>query len=72
MEALNQLARSMAVFPGRKNLIWISGGLPFDPTSTAPQVQKTAALLAATQMAVYPIDAAGVKYMGGRRLYPRF
>ena len=63
MQALNQLARSMAVFPGRKNLIWISGGLPFDPTSTDPQMQKTAALLAATQMAVYPIDAAGVKYM---------
>lgn len=31
MEALNQLARSIAVFPGRKNLIWISGGVPFDP-----------------------------------------
>jgi VWFA-related protein len=64
MQALNQLARSMAVFPGRKNLIWISGGLPFDPTSTDPQMRKTATLLAATQMAVYPIDVAGVKYMG--------
>jgi VWFA-related protein len=63
MQALNQLARSMAIFPGRKNLIWISGGLPFDPTSTDPQMRKTATLLAATQMAVYPIDVAGVKYM---------
>ena len=42
MEALNQLARSMAVFPGRKNLIWISGGIPFDPDDTTPQMQKTA------------------------------
>ena len=47
MEALDELARSMAVVPGRKNLIWISGGLPFDPASTTPQMQKTAAQLAA-------------------------
>lgn len=64
MEALNQLARSMAVFPGRKNLIWISGGIPFDPTETTPQMQKTAALLAATQMAVYPIDVRGLPWLG--------
>ena len=64
MEALNQLACSMAVYSGRKNLIWISGGIPFDPTDTAPQMQKTAALLAETQMAVYPIDVRGVAYLG--------
>ena len=64
MEALNQLARNMAGFPGRKNLIWISGGLPFDPTSTAPQMQKTVTLLAATQIAVYPIDVRGVAFIG--------
>jgi VWFA-related protein len=64
LEALNQLARSMAIFPGRKNLIWISGGIPFDPTSTTPQMQKTAALLAATQIAVYPIDVRGITYPG--------
>lgn len=64
MEALNQLARSMAVYSGRKNLIWISGGIPFDPADTAPQMQKTAALLAETQIAVYPIDVRGVAYLG--------
>ena len=64
MEALNQLARSMAVVPGRKNLIWISGGLPFDPISTDPQMRKTAALLAATEIAVYPIDVRGIAYLG--------
>ena len=64
MEALNQLASSMAVVPGRKNLIWISGGIPFDPTVTTPQLQKTASLLAATQIAVYPIDVRGVAYTG--------
>ena len=64
MEALNQLARSMAVYSGRKNLIWISGGIPFDPTETTPQMQKTASLLAATQMAVYPIDVRGLPWLG--------
>ncbi len=64
MEALNQLARSMVVFPGRKNLIWISGGLPFDPVDTTPQMQKTAALLAETEIALYPIDVHGIAYLG--------
>lgn len=64
MQALNQLARSMAVVPGRKNLIWISGGIPFDPTDTDPLMQKTAALLAATQIAVYPIDVRGLPWLG--------
>ncbi len=64
VEALNQLARSLTVFPGRKNLIWISGGIPFDPNDTAPQMQKTAALLAATQIAVYPIDVRGLAWLG--------
>jgi VWFA-related protein len=64
MEALNQLARSMAVFPGRKNLIWISGGVPFDPVETTPQMQKTAALLSATEITVYPIDVRGNAYLG--------
>ncbi len=73
LEALNQLARSMAIFPGRKNLIWISGGIPFDPTATTPQMQKTAALLAATQIAVYPIDVRGISYPGadGSTLSPQ-
>lgn len=64
MEALDELARSMAVFPGRKNLVWISGGVPFDPVNTTPQMQRTAALLAATEIAVYPIDARGAAYLG--------
>jgi VWFA-related protein len=64
MEALNELARSVAIFPGRKNLIWISGGIPFDPVDTTPQMQRTAALLAVTQMAVYPIDVHGIAYLG--------
>jgi VWFA-related protein len=60
LDALTQLARALAVLPGRKNLIWISGGFPFDITSNAPQLQKVAALLAANRIAVYPVDARGV------------
>lgn len=70
LDALNQLARSLAVVPGRKNLIWISAGPPFDITVNAPQLQRTAALLAATQIAVYPVDVRGVITMsaeGGTR-----
>jgi VWFA-related protein len=70
MDALNQLARSLSVFPGRKNLIWISGGLPFDPASTEPQMEKTAALLAATQIAVYPVDVRGVPFLGAQGSSP--
>ena len=64
MQALAQLARSVAVIPGRKNLIWISGGIPFDPTTTAPQMREIANVLTATQIAVYPIDVRGVAYLG--------
>jgi VWFA-related protein len=64
MQSLGQLARSVAVIPGRKNLIWISGGIPFDPTTTDPQMRQIANVLTATQVAVYPIDVRGVAYLG--------
>ncbi len=64
LDGLNQLARTLAVVPGRKNLIWISGGFPFDFVSNVPQIRKTAALLAEMQIAVYPVDARGVLTLG--------
>jgi VWFA-related protein len=63
LDALTQLARALAVLPGRKNLIWVSGGFPFDTARNAPQLQKVAALLAATRIAVYPVDVRGVVMM---------
>ena len=71
MEALAQLARSVAAVPGRKNLIWLAGGIPFDPASTAPQMQHVASLFAATQVAVYPIDVRGIPYTGTDALASR-
>ena len=64
LDALNLLARSLAVVPGRKNLIWISAGFPFDISTNATQLQKTSALLAATRIAVYPVDVRGVLTLG--------
>jgi VWFA-related protein len=71
LDALTQLAHALAVLPGRKNLIWISGGFPFDIAGnaqraqrvTASQLPKVAALLAANRIAVYPVDARGVLTM---------
>ena len=70
LEALEQIAADAASIKGKKNLIWFSTGLP---TITDPRVnsaacngclpdytrdlQKTYSLLAAAQVAVYPVGA---------------
>ena len=100
LKALNALAQSLAAYPGRKNLIWLSEAFPVNlfpdiyelgPKGTASgfgskqqqgqvegprvdnykfskdsysdylaEVEKVADVLMAAQVAVYPIDAAGV------------
>jgi VWFA-related protein len=73
LDALRQLAHSLDGFPGRKNLIWISGSFPIDlspnPASNNPfwtqrdyrqQLQQVDDLLAADRVAVYPVDARGL------------
>jgi VWFA-related protein len=70
---LNALARSVSGFSGRKNLLWLSGHFPlrldeeFITNNHAgfgghhsTEVQETAALLAASQIAVYPVDVKGL------------
>jgi hypothetical protein len=72
-DALRQLARAVARYPGRKNLLWLSGTYPFavepDPRlmepwmvqrSYAPMVQATAAAMSRENIAVYPIDVRGL------------
>ncbi len=67
------LAQTLAGYPGRKNLIWISEGFPLSlyPDTTmadevlltedfSPIVEKIADDLMASQIALYPISAAGV------------
>jgi VWFA-related protein len=63
LDALTQLARALAVVPGRKNLIWVSGGFPFDSMANGDRLQRVSALLAATRIAVYPVDVRGVLSM---------
>ncbi|MBT9332794.1 VWA domain-containing protein [Paracidobacterium acidisoli] len=62
--ALNQMAHYLSGMPGRKNLIWLSGSLPLnDLTHTGPlqsSFRETMNLLARAQVAVYPVDAAGL------------
>jgi len=67
------LAQTLAGYPGRKNLIWISEGFPLSlyPDSVmsdeilqvedySPLVEKIADELMGAQVALYPISAAGV------------
>jgi VWFA-related protein len=67
------LAQTLAGYPGRKNLIWISEGFPLSlyPDSVmgdevlqtedySPIVEKIADELMGAQVALYPISAAGV------------
>lgn len=91
VNALGVLARAVAGYSGRKNLLWLSAEFPVafgpdlgapnpashpnnsdggagsgrnpqlhDLQSEAPPLQQTAALLAAAQVAVYPINVTGV------------
>jgi VWFA-related protein len=68
LQAFQALARYLSQFPGRKNVMWISGSFPlsFFP-ETSPRgvprkeyrsdTRQTADLLTADQVAVYPISA---------------
>lgn len=75
LSALNQLARTLAGYPGRKNLIWVSETFPLNiEANKAPggqsaerarrnyniAVANTASLMSNAQIAVYPVDARGL------------
>jgi VWFA-related protein len=69
LQALQQLARYLAVIPGRKNVLWFSGSFPvtlFPTTDTKTMqtmypyqrvLQQTSDLLTPGQVAIYPIAA---------------
>jgi len=71
LQNLQQLATFLGGFPGRKNLIWMSGDFPlalFGQTDMRfeADVRKTINLLNAARVSIYPIDAHGVV---GNNLY---
>ena len=69
LEALNQIAAYVAGIKGRKNLIWFTDGMPLNIfptggvndlqgiTDYAMDLRRTADLLTAAEVAVYPVDA---------------
>jgi len=73
LEALSQIAASVASIKGKKNVIWFTRGVAEidDPSTNTivyggqlpdylPDYHKTLALLKAAQIAIYPISAMGV------------
>jgi VWFA-related protein len=78
LASLQGIAESVAGYPGRKSLIWMSSSFPFTLSfgkdvpspfelykSYADDVRKTTALLTDSNVAVYPIDAHGLLSSGG-------
>jgi VWFA-related protein len=64
LQNLNQLAAFLGAFPGRKNVIWMSGAFPlelFGQTSMRFEgsIDKTVNLLSAARVAIYPVDVRG-------------
>jgi len=71
LAALRIIARAVAGYPGRKNLIWVSAAFPFTfiPEDSdnydllrfyADDIRRTASSLTDAQVAVYPVDARGL------------
>jgi len=70
-DAMDQLAHYLATIPGRKNLVWFTGSVPFSlVTGSNPdqdqmadlqdQAKKMLELLALARVALYPVDARGL------------
>ena len=77
LESLQVIAQHVAHIPGRKNLVWISGGFPFslnqdemnidnprDSRDFNEETQKMARFLNDANMAIYAIDARGLFQQG--------
>ena len=72
-KALEAIADHIARLPGRKNLIWISGGFPLDfgmdemdinstrdARSFSEDIERAARALNDANVAIYPVDARGL------------
>jgi VWFA-related protein len=73
LAALDQLARSLAAIPGRKNVIWFASSFPVSifPNGSNREtlsngreigdaVRQTASLLTQSKIALYPVSAQGI------------
>jgi len=69
---LVQLARHIGRVPGRKSLIWLSGGIPLtpwdaDPKGLSAEMARAARALSDSGIAIYPVDAGALFAPGKRR-----
>jgi len=79
LQAMQQVAQALAGFPGRKSLIWASGGFPFSVSDNTmqlapagrdslvdvlPMYEHTWQLLNNAQIALYPVDVKGLQAVG--------
>ncbi len=73
LNAIEAIAQHVSSLPGRKNLVWVSGGFPFsigmdEMSSENPRdnrtfnddLDRTARAVTAAQLAIYPVDARGL------------
>ncbi len=76
LQGMQQVAQALAGFPGRKSLIWASGGFPFSVsdntmqlapagrdslTDVLPMYEHTWQLLNDAEIALYPVDVKGLQ-----------
>ena len=72
MSSLEAVGNHLAGIPGRKNLIWMTSGVPAISAQTRdpwPQnyiasLRRVAQKLASQGIAMYPVEAAGVRPLG--------
>ena len=77
LAAMKGIARAVSGYPGRKNMLWLSGSFPInlEPDLAAPdefrgtrgywaEVRSAASLLATSRISVYPIDVRGLQGRG--------
>ena len=77
LDALSAISRAISGYPGRKNLLWLSGGFPIrigpqyggiDPWRNEKDFDESltmaSALLADSRVAVYPVDIRGAQARG--------
>jgi VWFA-related protein len=76
VSAIQAIASHVAGIPGRKNLVWISGGFPLqvgigviapDRDTRLLDPNDAAKALSSVSMAIYPIDAHGIESSGPAR-----
>lgn len=70
IESFEAVAKQLAGLPGRKNIVWISGGFPFTIgeggpsgmlfSNLRPETRRAARALNHADTAVYPVDARGL------------